>query len=99
MNILWKYLKPHRTLIFFSLLLAGASQLLNLLDPVIFGKIIDRYSTNKNNISEHDLIREVLSWLLLAFGIAVLAKLCKSVQEYITRKAVAKFGMNILMMD
>ncbi|MBE9600911.1 ABC transporter ATP-binding protein [Pedobacter sp. MC2016-24] len=95
MNILWKYLKPHRTLIFFSLLLAGASQLLNLLDPVIFGKIIDQYSTNKNNLSEHDLIREVLSWLLLAFGIAVLAKLCKSVQEYITRKAVAKFGMNI----
>jgi ATP-binding cassette subfamily B protein len=95
MHILWKYLKPHRTLIFFSLLLAGASQLLNLLDPVIFGKIIDQYSTNKNNLSEHDLIREVLSWLLLAFGIAVLAKLCKSVQEYITRKAVAKFGMNI----
>jgi ATP-binding cassette subfamily B protein len=95
MNILWKYLKPHRTLIFFSLLLAGASQLLNLLDPVIFGKIIDQYSTNKNHLSEHDLIREVLSWLLLAFGIAVLAKLCKSVQEYITRKAVAKFGMSI----
>lgn len=95
MHILWKYLKPHRTLIFFSLLLAGASQLLNLLDPVIFGKIIDQYSTNKNNLSEHDLIREVLSWLLLAFGIAVLAKLCKSIQEYITRKAVAKFGMNI----
>lgn len=95
MNILWKYLKPHRTLIFFSLLLAGASQLLNLLDPVIFGKIIDQYSTNKNNLSEHDLIREVLLWLLLAFGIAVMAKLCKSVQEYITRKAVAKFGMSI----
>lgn len=95
MNILWKYLKPHRSLIFFSLLLAGASQLLNLLDPVIFGKIIDQYATNKNNLSEQDLISEVLSWLLLAFGIAVLAKLCKSVQEYITRKAVAKFGMSI----
>ncbi|MCZ4243552.1 ABC transporter ATP-binding protein [Pedobacter punctiformis] len=95
MKILWKYLKPHRVLIFLSLLLAAASQLLNLLDPVIFGKIIDQYATNKNNLSENGLIREVLSWLLLALGIAVLAKLLKSFQEYITRQTVAKFGMNI----
>lgn len=95
MKILWKYLKPHRVLVVFSLLLAAVAQLLNLLDPVIFGKIIDQYATNKNNLSENDLIREVLTWLLLALGIAVLAKLCKSVQEYITRKAVARFGMHI----
>ena len=36
MKLLWKYLKPHRTLIFFSLLLAAVAQLLSLFDPVIF---------------------------------------------------------------
>jgi ATP-binding cassette subfamily B protein len=95
MRILWKYLKPHRQLVFFSLLLAGTSQLLNLVDPVIFGKVIDQYATNKNNLTENELIREVSYWLLLAFGIAIVARLCKSFQEYITRKAVAKFGMQI----
>lgn len=95
MNILWKYLKPHRWLVFFSLLLAATSQLLNLVDPLIFGKVIDQYATNKNNLSENGLIREVLYWLILAFGIAILAKLGKSFQEYITRKAVARFGMQI----
>jgi len=95
MKLLWKYLKPHRTLIFFSLLLAAMAQLLSLLDPVIFGKIIDRYATNKNNLPEDKLVQGVLSWLALALGIASLSKLCKSSQEYITRKAVARFGMNI----
>src|SRR5688572_27728096 len=95
MKVLWKYLKPHRTLIFLSLLLAAGAQLLNLLDPVIFGKIIDDYATNKNNLPEHELISGVIYWLLIALGIALLAKLCKAAQEYITRKAVARFGMHI----
>lgn len=95
MKILWKYLKPHRTLVFLSLVLAAVAQLLSLVDPVIFGKIIDEYATNKNHLSESELIHGILYWLLLALGIAVVAKLCKSAQDYVTRKTVARFGMNI----
>jgi ATP-binding cassette subfamily B protein len=95
MKILWKYLRPHRTLVFFALLLAGVAQLLTLIDPIIFGRIIDQYATNKSNLPEKEMIRQVLQWLLLAFGIAILARLAKAGQEYITRKAVARFGMNI----
>jgi ATP-binding cassette subfamily B protein len=95
MKILWKYLRPHRKLIFWALLLAGLAQLLNLVDPVIFGKIIDRYATNKYNLTEHERITGVLYWLVLAIGIALLAKSFKAAQEYITRNAVARFGMHI----
>ena len=95
MKILWKYLRPHRALIFCALLLAGAAQLLTLIDPIIFGKIIDQYATNKSNLSENEMIREVLQWLFLALGIAILARSAKAGQDYITRKAVARFGMNI----
>jgi ATP-binding cassette subfamily B protein len=95
MKILWKYLKPHRHFIFLSLLLAGCAQLLNLLDPIIFGKIIDDYATNKLNLPENELISGVLYWLLIALGVALLARLCKAAQEFITRKTVARFGMNI----
>ncbi|RDC57981.1 ABC transporter ATP-binding protein [Pedobacter chinensis] len=95
MSILWKYLQPHRLLIILSLSLAAIAQLLNLLDPVIFGRIIDEYSTNKNNLGERQLIIEVTYWLFLALGIAVVAKLCKAIQEFTTRKAVARFGMSI----
>ncbi|MCS3800627.1 ABC transporter ATP-binding protein [Niastella sp. OAS944] len=95
MKVLWKYLKPHRMLIVLSLLLAAGAQLLNLLDPVIFGKIIDRFATNRYNLPENELIPGIIYWLLIALGIAVLAKLLKSSQEYITRKTVARFGMNV----
>ncbi|RYY31585.1 MAG: ABC transporter ATP-binding protein, partial [Chitinophagaceae bacterium] len=95
MKILWKYLKPHRALIYLSLLLAAIAQLLNLLDPVIFGKIIDEYATNKNNLSQQELIRGVVYWLSIALGVAILAKIAKSTQEFITRKTVARFGMSI----
>jgi ATP-binding cassette subfamily B protein len=95
MKILWKYLRPHKKLISISLLLAGAAQLLNLIDPVIFGKIIDRYASGKNILPENQMINGVLYWLLLALGIALFSKLFKSLQDYTTRKAVARFGMQI----
>jgi ATP-binding cassette subfamily B protein len=62
---------------------------------VIFGKIIDQYATNKNNLPQDELIRQVIYWLLVALGIALLSKLAKAAQEYISRKAVARFGMQI----
>ncbi len=95
MKILWKYLKPHRALIFLSLLLAATAQLLNLLDPLIFGKIIDKFTINKEHLPEKELVNGVIYWLVIALGIALLAKLAKAAQEYITRKTVARFGMNI----
>ncbi|CAM4385683.1 ATP-binding cassette, subfamily B [Pedobacter westerhofensis] len=95
MKILFKYLRPHRLLIILSLVLAAAAQLLSLLDPVIFGRIIDDYSTNRHHLPEHTLIREVSYWLLIALAIAFGSKLCKAIQEYTTRKAVARFGMAI----
>ncbi|QRR00641.1 ABC transporter ATP-binding protein [Dyadobacter sandarakinus] len=95
MQLLLKYLRPHYALILLALLLAGTAQLLTLIDPVIFGKIIDQYATNKNHLPENEMIRGVTRWLLLALGIAVLARLCKAAQDYIARKAVARFGMYI----
>jgi len=95
MAILWKYLRPHRRLIILALLLAGAAQLFNLVDPVIFGRIIDRYAGTRGDLDEGQLIRGVLTWLGIALGVAVLARFCKALQEYVTRKAVARLGMQI----
>lgn len=94
MKILWKYLRPHRKLVYLALFLAALAQLLTLIDPIIFGKIIDEYAGN-NSLTENELVAGVTKWLIIALGIAVVAKLCKASQEFITRKAVARFGMSI----
>ena len=95
MALLWKYLRPYYKLILLSLLLAGISQLLNLIDPIIFGKIIDDYATKINSRPQDELMREVFLWLMVAVGIALLARVAKAFQEYTTRQTVAQFGMQI----
>jgi ATP-binding cassette, subfamily B, bacterial len=95
MQILWKYLRPHSKTIFISLFLAGIAQLLNMVDPIIFGKIIDDYAGNIHRRPGDELIKEVSFWLAVAVGVALLARLAKGFQEYTMRKTVASFGMQI----
>jgi ATP-binding cassette subfamily B protein len=95
MRILWQYLKPNRGLILLSLILAGIAQLLSLVDPIIFGKIIDDYAGNPKGLSQRELMNGVLLWLAVAVAIATLARIGKAFQEYTTRLAVARFGMQI----
>ncbi|SEA10693.1 ATP-binding cassette, subfamily B [Arachidicoccus rhizosphaerae] len=95
METLWKYLKPHKTLIFIALLLATAAQLLSLIDPVIFGKIIDDYATHPVVSTEKGLVKGVLFWLLVAVAVALLSRLAKAFQDYFIRLATARFGEKI----
>ena len=88
MTILWKYLKPQKRLIIAALVLAAISQLLNLVDPVIFGKIIDDYALNPNHIPEQALVAGVLFWLGVAVAIAVISRFAKTFQDYFARLAV-----------
>ena len=95
MRILWRYLAPHRGLIALSLVLAGVAQVLALVDPIIFGWIIDRYATNRDGRSADELVAGVLGLLGLAVAVAIASRLAKAVQEYLTRLIVQKFGTRI----
>jgi len=95
MKILWKYLQPQRWLIVLSLALAGVSQLLSLVDPLIFGKIIDNYASHPGSRPENELVKGVLWWLGVAIVVALLARIAKAFQEFYTRLAVQKFGMQL----
>ncbi|HRP58574.1 ABC transporter ATP-binding protein, partial [Agriterribacter sp.] len=61
----------------------------------IFGKIIDDYATNPGSKTEKELVSGVSFWLLVAVAIALLARLAKTLQDYVMRLAVQKFGMQI----
>jgi ATP-binding cassette subfamily B protein len=95
LKILWTYLKPHQWFIVLSLSLAGLAQLLTLVDPIIFGKIIDGYATHPGTKTESELVKGVSFWLTIAVAIALLARLAKTFQEYVMRLVVQKFGMQI----
>ena len=95
MLTIWKYLKPQQWLIILALALAGIAQLLGLIDPLIFGKIIDEYAIAPGNRTGTELVKGVLGWLGAAIAIALLSRVARSFQEYVARLAVQKFGMQI----
>ena len=72
MRILWSYLKPHKWLVTLSLALAGVAQVLAMVDPIIFGKIIDEYATNPLVRTDNALVEEAIFWLGIAVGVAPL---------------------------
>jgi len=95
MHILWTYLRPHWRLALLALLLATASQVLALVDPIIFGMIIDDYAIKPGNKTNEELVSGVLRLLGLAVLVAVLSRLAKAVQEYVTRLMVQKLGTHM----
>ena len=56
MHILWTYVRPHRALA----ALAAISQVLALVDPIIFGQIIDDYAIGRAGKTEAELVSGVL---------------------------------------
>jgi ATP-binding cassette subfamily B protein len=95
MKVLWRYLKPYKGLVLLSLLLAGVAQMLTLVDPIIFGIIIDKYAFNPAGKPEPELVRGIIKLLLLAVGVAMAARVAKTFQDYVLRLVVQKFGMNV----
>ena len=92
MHILWTYLRPHWRLGLLALVLASTSQVLALVDPIIFGMIIDDYAIGRGAKSDEVLFSGVLRLLGLAVLVAVLSRLAKALQEYVTRLMVQKLG-------
>lgn len=95
MPILWKYLRPYRWLAALALVLAGVAQVLALVDPIIFGKLIDQYATHPGQKTESEKVVGVLGLLGLAVGVALLSNITKAFQEYMTRLVVQRFGTDI----
>lgn len=93
MRILWTYLKPHWRLGLLALLLAGTAQVLALVDPIIFGRIIDHVT--QRGPGDPDPMPQVMRLLGLAVLVAVLSRLAKALQEYVTRLVVQKLGVAI----
>lgn len=93
MRILWTYLRPHWRLALLALVFAGIAQVLALVDPIIFGRIIDLVNSPQH--PDAALMPRVMRLLGLAVLVAVLSRLAKALQEYVTRLVVQKLGVAI----
>jgi len=92
MKILYTYLKNYKLLIFISLLLATVNQVFSLLDPYIFGKIIDEYAHKQDNFTETEFLKGVGLLIVAAVGVAMVSRIAKAFQDYFVSLVIQKFG-------
>ncbi len=92
MKLLFTYLKNYKPLIFWALFLATINQVFSLMDPFIFGKIIDRFANIPKDYSEIEFIKGVGLLILAAMGVAMVSRIAKAFQDYVTSLIVQKMG-------
>src|ERR1700730_17378104 len=110
MKILLFYLKPYKWLIALALLLAAINQVFSMLDPYVFGKLIDRYATHPFEYGHFDAKKRFISdgvrtqsqfvWgvlgvLCILISVAMVSRIAKAFQDYFSNVIVQKFGAKI----
>lgn len=94
MKILFSYIKTHKSLLFFALLLAAINQCFSLCDSIIIGKLMNECGVGVANFN-HNLdafIKVVLGWLTLSIGAAMISRIAKNFQDYFTNIIIQRTG-------
>lgn len=94
MKLLYSYLKKHKSLLFFALLMAAINICFSLSDSIITGKLmqdcgvgIDKYKGN-----EIGFIKAVAFWLGLSVAAAMVSRITKNFQDYFTNIVIQRTG-------
>lgn len=95
MKILVSYLKRYKGLVFLSMILASINQSFSLLDPYIFGKLLDNYATRPDDYSQNDFLAGVAGLIGLAIGAAMVSRIAKAFQDYTVNLTIQKVGADI----
>jgi len=105
MKILTNYLTPYRWQLALAMLFAAINQVFSLLDPTIFGRIIDFLNTSgkvnpkgfivNSNIDLNYFISKIALLLGMSVGVAMVSRIAKSFQDYVVNVVVQKFGAKV----
>ncbi|HTD93944.1 MAG TPA: ABC transporter ATP-binding protein [Chitinophagaceae bacterium] len=100
MKILLHYLKPYKWLVALVLLLAAINIGFSLIDPIIFGRLIDlgyKYAANSSAYQPlwWNYAGPVLNLLLASIGVAMVSRIAKAFQDYFLTLVTQKFGATV----
>lgn len=103
MKILFNYLKPHKLTVGLVLLLAAVNIGFSMLDPIIFGHIVNLAAGYQNGATtpqeSHSFFWEfswsqpgVLALLVASVTVAMVSRIAKNFQDYFLNVIIQKFG-------
>lgn len=103
MKLLMSYLSRYKGMIVLAILLAAVNQSFSLMDPMIAGKLLDRYVNHPLTVDKEGHISRDLSTymsgalLLIAalIGVAMVSRIAKNFQDYVVNVVIQKFGAQL----
>ena len=100
MKLLLKYLKKYKMLVFATFLFATINQSFSLLDPIIFGKLInlvvDKQGGGQGGETATNEFLNAAAWLIAAnIGVAMVSRIAKAFQDYTTNLVIQHFGADV----
>jgi ATP-binding cassette, subfamily B, bacterial len=105
MRILLHYLKPHKWLVALTLTLAAVNIGFSLVDPILFGKLINLANNKVNNPQVYDWNRffNSFAWghpgvwfiVLCSISVAMISRIAKNFQDYFLNVVIQKFGAKV----
>ncbi|MCG9879377.1 MAG: ABC transporter ATP-binding protein/permease [Bacteroidia bacterium] len=95
MQILLRYLKNYKKLVALALLLAAINQMFSLLDPFIYGKLVDRFASRPGDYDEATFLKGVSLLIGAAIGVAMVSRIAKAFQDYTLNLIIQKLGASV----
>lgn len=105
MKILFRYLKPHKWLVFLTLTLAAINIGFSLVDPILLGKLINLANSHQSSPEPYskDRFFNAFSWekpgvwfiLVCSISVAMISRIAKNFQDYFLNVVIQKFGARV----
>ena len=77
------------------MILASINQVFSLLDPFIYGKIIDRFAQHPADFTQSEFLKGVSIFIAAAIGVAMVSRIAKAFQDYFINLIIQKLGADI----
>ncbi len=110
MKILFKYLRPYKWLVIFTLFLASINIIFSLIDPIVLGKLVNLASAHQEpkdgvafswdrfvfsyNPKEKNGLG-VVPLLVISITVAMISRIAKAFQDYFQNTITQRFGASV----
>jgi ATP-binding cassette, subfamily B, bacterial len=103
MKLLMQYLGRYKMMIALAILLAAVNQSFSLLDPLIAGKLMDRFVNHPLTKDKEGLLhRDIATYMWGAMGligaligVAMVSRIAKNFQDYVVNVVIQKYGARL----
>ncbi len=95
MKLLLHYLSRYKWQVILAFFLATVNQTFSLLDPYIFGRLIDDFAKNPGGYNQKSFLSGVALSLLAIIAVAMVSRIAKTLQDYVVNMVIQKFGAQV----